>query len=65
MLCRYRIRVPLPESRATDFCGAIGVTEFVRPAPAGVSPPPERPKTDVMSRSPADYPQVLEAGGEA
>ena len=31
---------PSTESRAADFCGAIDVTEFSRPAPAGVSPRP-------------------------
>ena len=32
--------MPLTEGRAIDFCGVIGITEFARPAPAGVPPRP-------------------------
>ena len=59
------LRAPRTEIRAAAFCGVSDVTEFACPAPAGVSPPPERPKADVTSRSPTDCPQVGEAGGEA
>ena len=81
MLGASRFRASFCRSQLTKFCGATEFAcpapragrpnsstppnSCARPQPA-FSPPPERPKkTEVTSRSPTDYPQLGEAGGEA
>ena len=58
ILRRHRIRVLRTESRRRlSVAPATPPNSRARPQPAP-PPPPERPKADVTSRSPTDYPQV-------